>query len=421
MKIAVTGATGYIGTQFLSHALKMGHEILALSRQRKFSGEIEWKQYDLNYSADFQLPDGVDAVIHLAVITDIYKQDVDQIKAAEVLIRASQKIGAKFIFISSQTARLDAPTEYGRIKFQIERRVLDIGGLVIRPGQVYGGLLRGLYGEIVKMVKALPMLPKFYPDPLIQPIHIDDLCMGILSAIDNPSLYKRIISLADPNAIPFSIFIYSIARYRLNVSKYFIPFPQIMSLLILRLASPRGYSSLRSLFSLPSMDTASNLEELGLILRPLEYGLSPPKKRRRRAMLLEADAIFNYIFKVRQKPIFCRRYLRCMDSLRNGMILGIPSWLIKLPSLIGLIDSRIRSTPWKIEFQWRIEVATLLSEASIVGAKRFLGSSEAGLRQSLASIFFGMMSGVLWWFCSVLIAPFSRVLFPVKVHQDDDC
>lgn len=421
MKIAVTGATGYIGTHFLSYATRMGHEILALSRRRPFSGEIEWKQYDLNYSADFQLPDGVDAVIHLAVITDIFKQDVDQIKAAEVLMRASQKIGAKFIFISSQTARFDAPTEYGRIKFQIERRVLDFGGLVIRPGQVYGGLLRGLYGGIVKMVKALPILPKFYPDPLIQPIHIDDLCMGILSAIDKSYLYKRIIFLADPNAITFSNFIHSIARHRLNVSKYFIPLPQIMPLLILKLASPKGYSSLRSLFSLPSMDTASNLEELGLNLRPLEYGLSPLKKRRRRTLLLEAEAIFNYIFKVRQRPIFCRRYIRCMDSLRNGIPLGIPSWLIKLPLFIGLIDCRIGPTPWKTEFQWRLGAATLLSEASVDGAKRFLGSPEAGLRQSLSSIFFGMMSGTLWWFCSALIAPFSRFLFPIKVHQHDDC
>ena len=131
----------------------------------------------------------VDVIIHLAANTsegeNTQSQEVD---AATYLLDHAKAVSAQFVFISSQTASDRAPTVYGRTKWDIEQLILSAGGSVIRPGQVYGGELLGLYGAIVDLVKQLPMLPCFLPGPTVQPVHVDDLVEAIISLVEDLSL-----------------------------------------------------------------------------------------------------------------------------------------------------------------------------------------------------------------------------------------
>ena len=111
MKIVFTGATGYIGSSLTSLALNHGHEVIIASRCKPHL-ELPWLSFDLLSGRSVLLPAGTNAVVHLAANTT-HTNSLDEereVLAATKLIRAAQKLGARFIFVSSQTARADAPT-----------------------------------------------------------------------------------------------------------------------------------------------------------------------------------------------------------------------------------------------------------------------------------------------------------------------
>lgn len=277
MKIALTGATGYIGQQFIQQAHKQ-HSILALSRHAPLHTTCEWIPYDLNATETVTLPPEVDVVLHLAVSqTSNHENLVNSIDiaAAERLLAASQQIGARFIFVSSQTARENAPTMYGRSKWHIEQKVLAAGGIIIRPGQVYGGEACGLFGKLVDLVQKLPVLPAFLPAPHIQPIHVDDLNSGILRIIEHwQSLPSKVFCLGSIQSIAFHHFLAAIAQHRLHRRRLFIPVPVALIRLAESIVGRRAtLQQLLSLFDLPIMDTQADLQLLRLNLRSLAEGL----------------------------------------------------------------------------------------------------------------------------------------------------
>jgi nucleoside-diphosphate-sugar epimerase len=132
MLIAVTGITGYIGLHFAQNAIASGHEIIALSRRCPDFPVTTWIPYDLTSSNFPSLPADTKVIIHLATNTSSHfnSSSQNEIFAVKQLYKCAQNVGAKFIFVSSQTARQNAPTFYGRNKWQIENYVLSSGRLV---------------------------------------------------------------------------------------------------------------------------------------------------------------------------------------------------------------------------------------------------------------------------------------------------
>ena len=179
MKVAITGATGYIGARLAGLLQKQGCNVVALSRQRPLYTVSGWFHYDIQSTTNI-LPSDVDAIIHLAAnTTGLSRNDEQEVCAAVDLLNHSNQCSAVFIFVSSQSAAEHAPTSYGRIKWAIEQKVLAKREIVVRPGQVYGGELGGLYGRMAGFVKQMPLLPAFVPSPKIQPVHVDDLTIAI--------------------------------------------------------------------------------------------------------------------------------------------------------------------------------------------------------------------------------------------------
>ncbi|MDP1722747.1 MAG: sugar nucleotide-binding protein [Candidatus Gottesmanbacteria bacterium] len=418
MRVVVTGATGYIGSCLTCLASRRGHDVVIASRQRPSTFPASWLPFDLSSDNSIVFPINTNAVVHLAANTthtNRLKNECELV-AAQRLIKSAQEVGAKFIFVSSQTARPDAPTAYGRTKWHIELEVLSAGGWVVRPGQVYGGELRGLFGMLVKTVQQLSILPAFLPAPKVQPIYVDDLAEGLLRIAERGDIPPGVYCLAAPEPISFSKFLDEIAKSRLRCRRGFVPVPVVIidalaTVLGEALRTRLGLERLRSLFDLPVMESASDLKRLGLTLRPLHSGMHPSGNDRRRCLLREGRALLIYVLKEPPGSAVLRRYICAIEQLRGGQALGLPRFFLGYPIFLSLLDKSVWANKTaSAEFSWRLDTATMLAEATPTGAYRFLGlGREHGVLSSLFSMTSAVACEVFWRMLRVIFFPLVRL------------
>jgi NADH dehydrogenase len=412
-RVVVTGATGHIGCRFVKKALARDWEICACSRRQPDSARVEWIPYDLAsppHSDDFVC---ATALVHLAANTAVCSSADEELElgAARRLLEIARTRDIKFVFVSSQTARANAPTAYGRTKWRIEREVLAAGGWVVRPGQVYGGEARGLFGTLVRLVRSLPVLPAFLPSPMVQPIHVDDLAEGLLRIAERDDVPPGCYSLGAVDPVPFSTFLGAIAEGRLRRRRLFVPAPlrivlPVLTLVGRALPSVIDAGRLRSLVELPPLDTANDLRTLSLSLRPLVPGMHPSGDDRRRRLLLEGRTLLAYVLRHPPSLAMLRRYARAIETTRGGQPLNLPDALHRYPVALALVDSQyLLCTPGAGELDWRLKAAMLLAEASPAGSHRFLGLGER-TNPCLAAVRIGagVVTETFWRILRTLIA-----------------
>ena len=106
-------------------ASKNGHEVMSASRKPPHGAS--WLSFDLASRDPVVFPPGTNVVIHLAAdTTSVAIEDSDyELLAARLVIVVAQKVAAKVVFISSQVARPDSPTAYGRAKWRIEQVIIS--------------------------------------------------------------------------------------------------------------------------------------------------------------------------------------------------------------------------------------------------------------------------------------------------------
>lgn len=418
MKIAITGSTGYIGKSLALAAINSGYDLVCLSRicHREFMGE--WLHFDISSIIVPPLPINTKVVVHLAILKEGGISDLDnqEILVARSLMAEAKRVGAKFIFISSQTARVDAPTLYGRRKWIIEQDVISAGGTVVRPGLVYGGDGNGLFGELCKLVRRFYLLPNFCPSPKIQPIHIEDLVAAILKISNLDTSVGKVFHLGSVLPVMFTDFLKALAKNHLNVWRVFVPFPSMI--IIWSRPIFNGFTSLarlNSLFDLPIMKTSDDLAELDIVLRGIDLGMRPSINSNERLLVQEATALYSYVMKVTPSSREIARYLSAIRQLRGGLPLQLPIMFINYPIMLSLLEGHIKSLPhskFTEEFQWRINATMRIAEATIYGAKRFsgLGTSNGKLK-SCIGIFLAIFKSVIIFMLARIFAPyFGRIL-----------
>lgn len=392
MKLLITGATGYIGQRTVISALEKGHQVVAAGRKAPSRGDVEWMYFDLANPQEVDLPPDVDAVLHLAVVASPNSEsERAEVVAAGALLDAAVRVGAPFLFVSSQTARKDAPTAYGRSKWQIEQSVLAQNGWVVRPGQVYGREEAGLFGVLVRIVRRLPILPAFIPTPHVQPVHIDDLVLALLSCLERRPA-SSVFQVAEPEPVSFTAFLSAIAHGRVRRRRVFVPVPVLLvksAIAVLGRERSRriGLERLLSLFALPRMHTAADLDRLGVSLRTLNSGMAHSGSSRRRWLIEEGRAILNYVLRDVPASELVRLYARAVEQLRPVGALDLPVWVLRNPSLFAMLEGgALLRSDLRPELAWRFNAAVTLAEASPQGGRRFLwlgDRRQGGLAKAL--------------------------------------
>ncbi len=201
--LAITGATGFVGTHLRHQALAAGHQVRALTRrpQAPHPGLV-WVPGALDDAASLdRLIEGADAVLHVAGVVNAPDRAgfvAGNITGTDAVIAAAQRRGApRFVHVSSLAARHPDLSVYGWSKAEAEARVAQSGldWVMVRPPWVYGpGDLDTL--DMFRMAKSgFVLVP---PEGAVSLIHAADLSRLLLT-LTMPGLAQGAILEVDDN------------------------------------------------------------------------------------------------------------------------------------------------------------------------------------------------------------------------------
>ncbi|GGS80962.1 hypothetical protein GCM10010156_44690 [Planobispora rosea] len=197
----MAGATGYIGSAVAERLAEQGHEVVALVRPkagetRAVPGAAEVRYGDLADPASLAgAAADVDVVVHATAPSG---DEAVELAAIDALLAG----GAKLVYTSgiwllgAGTSDEDSapdPIPLVRFRVAVERRVLGAGGVVVRPGIVYG---RGGGIPALLVAKAAEHGRGRYvsaagQEPAWPTVHVDDLA----------DLYVAVVERGEPGAV----------------------------------------------------------------------------------------------------------------------------------------------------------------------------------------------------------------------------
>ena len=210
MRIALTGATGFVGRYLVDHFLRRDHDVRALVREPARQGwlgdrGVEMVAGDLEQAAALRaLVDGADAVVHLVgIINEIGRQTYERVHVqgtAHVLGAARAAGVRRVVHMSALGARPDAAaTPYHRTQFAAEELVRSSGisHAVMRPSLI-AAPGNDVLAMLVNMLRMSPIVPVIGNGLYqLQPLAATDLADAFSQAVEQPSI-EGTFDLAGP-------------------------------------------------------------------------------------------------------------------------------------------------------------------------------------------------------------------------------
>lgn len=271
--VIITGANGFIGQKLTEYFLAKNYSVRALVHHFPAikKDKVAYFLHNIEDAPSEDIFKSANILIHCAYLRYEKNPDADQlnIRGTKILIELCRKNNIKPVFLSSFSAHPEAESHYGKTKLACEK-LFDLSrDLVLKPGLVLG--TQGLFGEIVKNVKA----SKFFPlvgdgtQPM-QSIAIDDLCSIIGIGLEKNSV--GIYYVAEPTAIPIKD-LYKTISEGLNKKIVFVPIPFSLLYFVcaiaekMRIQLPVTSENLLGLKHLRSFETEKDLRSFGVQIK----------------------------------------------------------------------------------------------------------------------------------------------------------
>jgi len=258
MKILVTGANGFVGSQLSEALAKSGHEVRNTARSLASNSSTTRELITCNLeSADNldHLMKGCDAIVHLAgrahVMSDnpatsesLYvsanvdvtrklAQSAARTGVKRMILMSSVKVNGESTTINSPFTALDIPNPhdpYGRSKTQAEQALWeltsasDLEGVVIRPPLVYGPGVRANFASLIGIVNRGIPLPLGSIQNKRSFVSLDNLIDLISTTVQSPNAAGNTFLVSDGHDLSTPELVRSIAS-ALHRSPMLIPFP----------------------------------------------------------------------------------------------------------------------------------------------------------------------------------------------------
>lgn len=215
MLVAITGATGYVGSAVVRKLLRRDHEIRALVRRPDRAGPlrdlgVEVVPGDItDVDAVKRLVEGTGAVVHLVgIIVEAGPQRFDAIHVAgtKAVVAAARAAGTPLlVHMSALGARADAgATAYHRTKWAAEEAVRagDVPHVIMRPSIVAGAGNVPLK-MMVDMIRLAPLVPVIGDGRYeMQPVWLDDVAEAFALSLERADL-RGTFELGGPERLTY--------------------------------------------------------------------------------------------------------------------------------------------------------------------------------------------------------------------------
>lgn len=287
---ALTGGRGYVGGAIRRGLEAAGWRVLLLARGARGEEGIRWSLQEQGQIGPELRARGVTALVHAA--WDFAPTDADAY--ASVNLGGSRRLFAaaandagveRLVFISTISAFEGAKSIYGRVKLAAEKAAAEYGGLIVRPGLVYGSEAGqeegGVFGAMTKQVKTATVLPVIgsgkYPQYLV---YAPDLGRAVADAVSGKWRGRegKPVTVAHPQMWEFEALVKACAaRAGRDVKLIHAPWRLVYAGLKtgekLGMKLPFRSDSVLSLVNQNPAPDFSSASELGLELRPFPEGL----------------------------------------------------------------------------------------------------------------------------------------------------
>jgi nucleoside-diphosphate-sugar epimerase len=381
--ILVTGASGYIGARLVTRARDIGFRVIAAARhpsRLSVPSDVEVRAFDLGLPIDAALLNGVDVVVHLGAIIhedsqpDGAVEDLNVSGTRRLLERARERGVARFLFVSSQSAAPDSPTRYGRSKWQIEQLLTSPGEIVVKPGMVTGGAPRGVYGALLKLCRRFVVLPLVNGSAPLYPVHLDDVCDGILTIAESKEEHRGVVRIAPDRPVAFADYLKMLATARLGRPIVTARLPAAPLVWANRIAARTrwlpsvqderivGLAALK-----PMRDGSSFFTQTTVSMRNVGEALAVEGHRRR--LLLEGRTLLRYVLGRRLPAATARRYVKAVLNEHDSSPLSLPLVVCLCPRAMRLFEP-VGGSP-TTTLRRRLSIAMRIAEMTPTAAPVF--------------------------------------------------
>ena len=274
--VAITGASGYLGSVLVSAFGSVGYAVRRLVRSPvPGSGD---RFFELNSVGRSTALDGVDLLVHCAYDmaltsrSDIWQSNV--FGTAALFDQALSRGVRRTIALSSMSAYPGTRQLYGRAKLAIEVAALERGMRVVRPGLVYGAGWGGMAGTLRRLA-ALPVLPDFGAHARQFTVSERDLAAAVVALAGAERVPAVPVGVAHPDAVPFTELLASFAITLGRPPPRFVPTPGMAAYGALRAAEllrvqlpVRADSLLGLVRPATHVPHPEVLDQLGVVVQP---------------------------------------------------------------------------------------------------------------------------------------------------------
>jgi nucleoside-diphosphate-sugar epimerase len=278
--LGITGTGGFTGAALLLYFRSSGYRTVSFSRSNPaaFKNDNN-RHYSFDKIPDKNLLQDIDILIHCAYSNDITASDGHDINfiAARNLFNAAMEAGVKkIIFFSSKAASENTGSAYGKSKAAIESLLDPSKHVILRCGLIIGdgGLFKKMSGFALRR-KIVPLINRGRQP--VQYAGIDDIKKGVENCINNE--LTGFFSLASAEAVTYREFFQQVSRAAGKRLFYILLPGWFIKLIIgvsekLNIHLPVNKTNLAGLNAMKFISSKSDLEKLGISIRPLNEILS---------------------------------------------------------------------------------------------------------------------------------------------------
>ncbi len=217
MKVFITGATGFVGSELVKQLTATDHQVVALVRrgsEQNLNSAANVKVHIGDVTEPGSLTDGIkgcDAIIHLVgIIRSFPERGITferlHIEATQNLLEAASTAGVnRFLHMSANGARADGETDYQKTKWIAEEAVRNAScdWTIFRPSLIFGPGSEFL-DTLAGLVRKLPIVPVVGDGTYrLQPVAVDQVAESYVKALEMPETIKMTYCLSGGESYPY--------------------------------------------------------------------------------------------------------------------------------------------------------------------------------------------------------------------------